>query len=95
MEAAEGAPEPFVEFSVSLREPNNLLLVTIANACRELPVEEGEGRFATRKREKHRHGIGLQSVRRTLKKYGGQIEFYHTQSPQAFHALVSFPAPNK
>lgn len=95
VEAAEGALEPFVEFSVSLREPHNLLLVTIANACRELPVEESEGRFATRKREKNRHGIGLQSVRRTLKKYGGQIEFYHTQSPQAFHALVSFPAPEK
>lgn len=95
VEAAEGAPEPFVEFSVNLREPHNLLLVTIANACRELPVEEGEGMFATGKKEKHRHGIGLQSVRRVLKKYGGQIEFYHTQCPQAFHTLMSFPIPEK
>lgn len=95
VEAAEGALDPFVEFSVSLRESHNLLLVTIANTCKELPVEESGEWFVTRKEEKLHHGIGLQSVRQTLNKYEGHIEFYYTQVPQVFHALVSFPTSGK
>lgn len=89
VEAAEGTADPFVE--LICRENHGQVLVTLANACEHLPVEDGEGQFITQKRDKNLHGIGLQSARRTLKKYGGQIEFYSTQSPQAFHVLVSFP----
>ena len=89
VEAAEGTADPFVE--LTCRENHGQLLVTIANACEHLPVEDGEGQYITQKQDKDLHGVGLQSVKRILKKYGGQIEFYSTQSPQVFHVLVSFP----
>ena len=85
VEAADGALDPFVEVSVSYRESHNLLLVAITNSFTQLPVEGSEGQFVTRKVEKVGHGIGLHSVKRTLRKYGAQIQFYHTQSPQVFH----------
>lgn len=89
VEAAEGTADPFVE--LTCRENHGQLLVTLANACEHLPVEDGEGQYITQKQDKDLHGVGLQSVKRMLKKYGGQIEFYSTQSPQVFHVLVSFP----
>lgn len=94
VEAAEGSVDPYVEISVNPRESHGLVLVTITNTCKYLPVEEGEGRFISQKRKGNFHGIGLQSVKKTLKKYGGHIEFYYSQNPQAFHALVSFSAPD-
>lgn len=93
VEATEGTPEPYIEFSASILETNGLILITIENTCKQLPEEDGTGSFITRKHDKHLHGIGLQSVRRTLKKYGGHIEFYHSDNPLTFHVLVSFPIP--
>ncbi len=91
VEAAEGTSDPFVELSVTNRDNYGLVLVAVANTCKELPVEEA-GTWISQKREKNLHGIGLQSVRRTMKKYRGQIEFYSTQNPQVVHVLLSFPS---
>ena len=89
VEATEDTSDPSIELSVISREERGPVLISVANTCKQLPVEDA-GKFITWKQEKRLHGIGLQSVRRTVKKYDGRIEFYCTQNPQIFRALISF-----
>lgn len=83
VEAAEGTSDPFVELSVTNRDNYGLVLVAVANTCKELPVEEA-GTWISQKREKNLHGIGLQSVRRTMKKYRAKSSFTAPRTPKSF-----------
>lgn len=66
--------------NVRVRMKQGVLLVEVENSCREetiLRESAGAGgiRFATTKKEKEDHGIGLYSVRKIVEKYNGIMEF--------------------
>ena len=58
---------------VSIRRIEQFLMIKVQNPCRELK-KNGFGWFFTTKANPLGHGIGLQNVRKTAEKYGGNLE---------------------
>ena len=71
IEAARVETESFVE--ITIKQEKSFLIINIKNKCTKLiEIEE----IKTSKRDSEFHGIGLRSVRRTVKKYDGQMAMY-------------------
>lgn len=71
IEAARVETESFVE--ITIKQEKSFLIINIKNKCTKLiEIEE----IKTSKRDPEFHGIGLRSVRRTVKKYDGQMAMY-------------------
>lgn len=71
IEAAGVETESFVE--ITIKQEKSFLIINIKNKCTKLiEIEE----IKTSKRDSEFHGIGLRSVRRTVKKYDGQMAMY-------------------
>lgn len=52
----------------------SMVFIEIANSIKQKPEIE-HGRFRTRKKETERHGVGLESVKRIVEKYDGDIAY--------------------
>lgn len=87
VEAAEGEAEGYVELMVDAR-PGGASAITLVNTCRELPESNGRGGFRTRKDDRDRHGIGLKSIRDTVKKYEGTMRQYVEVEKKLFHTVI-------
>lgn len=71
IEAERVETESFVE--ITIKQEKSFLIINIKNKCTKLiEIEE----IKTSKRDSEFHGIGLRSVRRTVKKYDGQMAMY-------------------
>ena len=66
-----GAEAPVI--SVAIRKIEKFLVVKVQNPCCKMPKKRF-GRIFTTKEDTVRHGIGLQNVRQTAEKYGGNVE---------------------
>lgn len=67
LEASQRESEAFIDMKVSA--VGEMLIINIVNKCTAPPADT-----VTRKPDRHRHGIGLKSVRDTSEKYNGQFE---------------------
>lgn len=47
-----------------------------------------KGKLITSKNNKTIHGYGLESVRKTAEKYGGDVNVYYLNEDETFHATV-------
>ena len=84
LRAAKGSEEPFVELSVGKREKSGIILISVSNSC------QGEVNIPPRRQTVNGiHGIGLQSVKRTVKKYRGSIEQYFSAEQSTFHTIIT------
>lgn len=79
IEASEKEEEPFIE--VNIKPVKKYLIVNILNKYTGLKDYLG-----TTKNEKHLHGIGIHSVKQTVKKYGG--EFHTDISNDIFNVKI-------
>lgn len=71
IEAAREEIDPYVE--ITIKQEKSFLIINIKNKCTQLI---GIDEIKTSKNDSEFHGIGLRSVRRTVKKYDGQIAMY-------------------
>lgn len=56
-----------------------MFLIYMQNTNSQVPQRK-KGRFITAKKEKNHHGLGLESVRRIVEKYNGNIEFQYDKT---------------
>ncbi len=82
IEASEKETNPFIE--VKMKSLKDYLIINILNK-----YTKSELYSDTTKDEKHLHGIGIHSVKQTVKKYGG--EFYTEISDNIFNAKIMIP----
>lgn len=82
IEATENEESPFIE--VKIKPVKAFIIINILNKCTNINTS-----LKTSKSESHLHGIGLYSVRQTVKKYGG--EFYTEISDDIFNAQIMIP----
>lgn len=59
--------------SVTIRRIEKFLLIKVQNPCRKM-LKKRFGRLFSTKANPMYHGLGLQNVKRTAKKYGGNVE---------------------
>lgn len=74
-EAIERADEKYLE--LQMRYDRNVLYISIYNSYDGKLELDKKGRFLTRKARKEEHGIGLESVKLVLGKYGGKMRLSH------------------
>ncbi len=82
IEAAEKEINPFIE--VKIKSVKDYLIINILNKYTKSDVCP-----ETTKNEKHLHGIGIHSVKHTVKKYDG--EFYTEISDDIFNVKIMIP----
>lgn len=66
------------EIQTVMKYDRGVLRISIENTYNGVIKQKGDEYLST-KQEKGEHGIGLISVRRTVEKYGGELEISHTE----------------
>lgn len=88
VEAAENSSERFIDVKISLNE-HNMKVLTIINSCDKEPVTNN-GKLVTTKENSSTHGLGIKSVKRTLKNYNGDFEWFYDKEKKEFKVIVLF-----
>lgn len=89
IEAAGKIPESFIEVTANKQEKTPFVVITVINSCRKNPFSTQEGRLLTSKSDKHDHGFGIKSIRRTIRKYHGNMQMYYHDNSLTFHAIIT------
>ena len=71
IESAEKTREQFMDIKVIYRQ--GILKIAISNSCKN-SWQYGHGGVKTTKKDEKNHGIGLESVKKTVEKYQGAME---------------------
>ena len=85
VEAAELSGEKKVSLESTVR--NGYDVIVISNSCDKKPTDDHGGLITTKKNGKY-HGYGIKSIRRTLKKYGGDFDYDYDEVERVFTATV-------
>lgn len=87
VEAAQGADGAMVELRVDSTLGATMVL-SLVNSCKEAPSPDTDGGFVSRKTDKVRHGMGLKSIRSTVRKYSGTIQQRYDSDTRQFHTTI-------
>ncbi len=87
MDATKDMPSSFIELSIT---PHNVkdYIVTMINSCKSDPFTGNEHRLISTKKNKWRHGYGMKSIQRVIKKYDGNSQFYFDATNFTFHTVI-------
>ena len=87
VESAEKSAEKYVD--CKLYKNNQLYFIEISNSCDNGPTAE-KTHLITSKKDKDRHGIGMMSVKDTVKKYHGDLHFEYIEENHIFTTVAMF-----
>ena len=87
VEAAEEAPDPYVELRVDTPSGTNLF-VSIINPCKAPPQRDEGGGYLTYKPNKEKHGMGIKNAASLIRKYGGVLKQHYDTETGLFHTTV-------
>lgn len=86
IEAALKSEEKSITFETDYR--NNYSVIVISNSCDIPPIFNNSKTPITTKSNKSLHGFGLQSVKKTIKKYDGDISIEYDRGQKIFIATI-------
>lgn len=86
IDAVNNSKEKFISFETDFR--NNFSVIIISNSCDRNPLNESGDITETTKSNKRLHGFGLKSVRKTVKKYNGDVAFDYDFENKIFIVTV-------
>ena len=89
MEAAGHTPDSFIEISVCKREKTPFIIITMINSSRKNPFNEPDGKLATAKSNRHKHGFGIKSIQKIVARYHGNMQMYYNQESLTFHTVIT------
>ncbi len=82
-------PESFIEIRVEKKDNTPITLITISNSCRTDPFLQPGKNLITHKPDKSKHGFGIKSIRKIVKKYNGNMEMYYKDDSSTFHVIIT------
>lgn len=88
-EAARDIPDAFIDINADRKTGTPFIVISVINSCRVNPFAGPQGRLATLKPDKRRHGFGLKSIRKTIAKYHGDIQMYYSEDTLTFHTIIT------
>ena len=80
---------PYIELHINKKEKTTFTLLAMVNSCRTNPFSPNTGALVTHKKDKQRHGYGIKSIQRIIRKYGGDIKMYHSSENSIFHTIIT------
>ena len=93
LEAAAGVPDAFIDLKIG-RRTRTQVLIRMDNSCIRPPRQTRTGAFITHKEDAGRHGFGMKSIGKILKKYNGTMETRYDAAKQTFHTLIYMAVQN-
>ena len=82
-----GGESPFINISIQ-KKNDSYVNINILNRSIKKPVQNKYGDFISDKPDKTMHGLGLKSIKSTIKKNGGEFSAYYSPEDKVFHAVV-------
>lgn len=73
LEACRNATTAMKTVEIRIRRLNDMTFITIVNTCEKQPKMQGT-KFLSSKAEQGIHGLGMESMKMIVKKYGGTLE---------------------
>ncbi len=95
VEAATKVSDSYIDLSVTYNENATLTMLTMINSCYQNPYSDKAGKLTTTKQNHLRHGYGLKSIQRIVKKYHGNMQTYFDENSMTFHTILTLKAPDK
>ena len=89
VEAAHNIPDSYIELNSSRRDKTPFVMITMINSCRANPFSKLDGSLTTTKSDQFKHGFGLRSIRKTVKKYNGDMQMYFDDETMTFHTIIT------
>ena len=86
-ESAVKSKEKLVKLEFFSNDDDDLYFIETENSCDTAPTKL-YGRFITSKKDTNRHGIGLLSIEKTVKKYNGGMEQKYIEDKKIFKSSV-------
>lgn len=83
--AAENTENAFV--SIDTHYANTYAVLELSNSCSTPPVFSDK-ELLTTKKNKRQHGLGIKSIKNTLKKYSGELEWKYDNTDKVFTAIL-------
>lgn len=90
VEASLHSSNKYISIETDYR--NNFSIIIITNSCDVAPEFDSALIPKTTKENKALHGFGIKSVKKTLKKYNGDIAFEYDSDNKFFSATIMFEA---
>ena len=87
VESAEKSVEKYID--CKLYKNNQLYFIEISNSCDNRPTAD-KTHLITSKEDKNHHGIGMMSVKDTVKKYHGDLHFEYIEENHIFITVAMF-----
>lgn len=87
VEACSEIENSYIDLGVRKTDQGQCL-ITMINSCIAEPRVLTDGTFESIKRDKTRHGIGMKSIRKVVKKYGGNMTAYYNAVDCTFHMVI-------
>lgn len=87
IDATKNIPDSFIELSVTPHSDKKII-ITMINSCRKNPFSNNNRQLITTKHNKQRHGYGIKSIQRVVKKYEGDSRFYFDVENYTFHTIL-------
>ena len=88
-EAANNIPASYIEITACKREKTPFTVITVVNSCRTNPFSEQNNKLATGKPDKSKHGFGIKSIQKVVKKYHGYMQMYYHEDTLTVHTIIT------
>lgn len=88
LEAAEKCSNGYIKVSLFTQNTNHFSVIKIVNNYVG-HIDAGEGRLRTGKKDRTRHGYGIQNVSDMAAKYGGYLQYFYREGE--FTSVVILP----
>lgn len=92
IEATNNIENPYIEINTGKRDNTPFVVITMVNSCRVTPFLPQSNQLITTKQDKRKHGFGVKSIRKIVKKYHGDIQMYYNEDTLTFHTIITLRA---
>lgn len=94
LEAAKTYPDGYIELGVANHPHTTMTIITLVNSCRVNPFDK-YGKLTSKKADTLRHGFGIRSIERIVKRYHGEMQQYYNEEDYTFHTIIMLRRPQK
>lgn len=91
--AADSDGEKKVKVRIFMQNDMQVLVIKVVNDYQEKPMLE-DNRFVSTKTDEGIHGLGIRSVEKAAKQYGGYLECFVKEEEKEFQAILVLPIEN-
>ena len=92
VESAEKIPDSFIELRVQKKENSPFIVIIVINSCRSAPQYDATHLPISTKKDSSKHGYGMKSIKKVIRKYNGDLQMYYDDASATFHTIVTLRA---